>query len=245
MASATQTSLAYDGLRADILACRLAPGARIPISRVARDMAVSVGAVREALSRLAAENMAVATAQKGFSVPPVSAEDLLDLTRTRVSVEQLCLAASIARGDVEWEVRAVAAFHRLQRLPERNPADQALLDETWSEAHAEFHAALVGACPSRWLLRMRAMLYEQTERYRRLSIPLRRGDRDVIGEHRALLEAVLARDVERASNLIDDHLMRTTAIVVAAPLFAAQVGRAASADDRDRKPFVDEPTRED
>ena len=115
--TATQADLAYEALLAEILECRLAPGAKIIISDVAGRLGFSPGAVREALSRLAAEKWTVATAQKGYSVTPVSADELKDLTRTRITIEQLCLRAAIAGGDVEWETHLVAAYHRLHRIP--------------------------------------------------------------------------------------------------------------------------------
>ena len=99
----TQGDQAYEALLAEILDGRLAPGAKITISEVAVRLGFSPGSVREALSRLAAEKWAVATAQKGYSVAPVSIEELKDLTRTRIVIEQVCLRSAIAHGDVEWE----------------------------------------------------------------------------------------------------------------------------------------------
>ena len=70
--AATQADQAYEALLAEILDCRLAPGAKIIISDVAARLGTSPGAVREALSRLSAEKWTVATAQKGYSVTPVA-----------------------------------------------------------------------------------------------------------------------------------------------------------------------------
>ena len=75
--------------------------------------------------------------------------------------------------------------------------------------------ALVAACDSPWLLRLRDMLYAQSERYRSLSVPLARAPRDVNGEHKALMDAVLARDATRAHALIEAHLRATMDIVLA------------------------------
>ena len=63
--SVTQTDAAYAVLHDEILNCRLAPGSKITISEIAPRHGFSPGAVREALSRLAAERLTVATAQKG------------------------------------------------------------------------------------------------------------------------------------------------------------------------------------
>ena len=213
----TQADEVFETLRAEILSCRLAPGIKVRINEIALRLGVSTGAVREALSRLSAEGMAIAEAQKGYVVAPVSTDELRDLTTTRIAIEQLCHRAAIARGDVEWESGIVAAHHRLHRLPEREPADPSRLNEAWSAAHAQFHRALVAACGSRSLLRIRDGLYAQTERYRRLSVPLRRGERDVDAEHSSIVAAALARDADRTCGLIADHLQRTADILVASP----------------------------
>ncbi|MDR3471301.1 MAG: FCD domain-containing protein [Devosia sp.] len=211
----TQAEVVYRRLKADILACRLRPGARIRINEVAKEANVSLGAVREALSRLAMEDMAVATAQKGFSVPEVSIENLLDLTNTRVLIEDFCIRASIRNGDIEWETALVAAFHRLQHLPEVEAGETPMLSERWAVAHQQFHFAIVAACHSPSLLKIRSVLFAQTERYRRLSVPLRKVDRDVAAEHKAIFESTIAREADRASELMARHFRFTTDIVIA------------------------------
>ena len=219
----TQSDAAYAALREAILSCRLEPGAKIKISDAAAEFEFSPGAVREALSRLAAERMAVATAQKGFTVAAISAEELIDLTGTRIAIEQLCLRSAIARGDVEWEANILAAYHRLHRLPISARAGS-YLNPAWSVAHNSFHAALASACDSRWTLTIREMLYAQSERYRNLSKIARPG-RDVDAEHKGLLDACLARDAEAACKRIEAHLRRTMEILLSSPRLAAG-GRA-------------------
>ena len=215
--AATQADQAYEALLAEILDCRLAPGAKITISDVAAKLGMSPGAVREALSRLSAEKWTVAAAQKGYSVAPVSIEDLQDLTRTRIAIEQMCLRSAIARGDVEWETSIVAAYHRLHRIPIVVADAATRLNDGWVAAHTTFHAALAGGCDSPWLLNLRGMLYAQSERYRYLSFALGRGNRDVDAEHKAILDACLARDAEFACRLIEDHLKRTADILAGSP----------------------------
>ncbi len=213
----TQADQAYDALLAEILDGRLAPGAKITISEVAVRLGFSPGSVREALSRLAAEKWAVATAQKGYSVAPISIEELKDLTRTRIVIEQLCLRSAIAHGDVEWETSIVAAYHRLHRIPAVVPEHHLRVNEAWSAAHMTFHAALTAGCDSPWMLTLRAMLYAQSERYRHLSVALARENRDVDTEHKNILDACIARQADRACELIEQHLTRTLEILVTSP----------------------------
>jgi len=59
------------------------------------------------------------------------------------------------------------------------------------------------------------MLFAQSERYRRLTLPLERHDRDRNREHRQLMDAVLARDADRAVSLMKAHVEKTTQILLA------------------------------
>jgi len=208
------TQLAHDRLRADLLACRLKPGERLVINQLCQKLNVSLGAVREALSRLTSEGLVIAEPQRGFRVAPISAEDLKDLTAVRLEIELLCLKDSIARGDVRWEAGLVSANHLLAHTPERTSGDFRLLNEAYAVAHRSFHEALVAGCKSPWLLKLRTLLYDQSERYRRLSVPLAERERDVNSEHRAITDAALARDVPRAASLLVAHLERTSQILL-------------------------------
>jgi GntR family transcriptional regulator, carbon starvation induced regulator len=220
----TQSNAAYAALRDEILTCRLAPGAKIIISELALKFGFSPGSVREALSRLAAERMTVATAQKGYTVADVSIAELKDLTRTRVTIEQICLRSAIEHGDVEWETSIVAAYHRLHRLPLTPPGESARVSPAWAAAHGVFHAALASGCDSPWMLTLRASLYAQSERYRHLSVALAREQRQKDAEHRGILDACLARDADRADKLVAAHLMKTMHIILNSPLLANRPG---------------------
>lgn len=214
--SPNMTQGAYESLRADLLACRIPPGRKLKIQELCTRFSVSLGAIREALSRLTSEGLVVAEPQRGFRAAPISASDLVDLTMVRIEIDSLCLRRAIACGDVEWESRLVAAAHRLARTPERAPDDPARLNEDWVEAHADFHLALVNGCDSPWLLHLHALLYAQSERYRRLSVPFAINARDVNGEHQAILTATLARDAHDAILLLARHLQATTHILLEA-----------------------------
>lgn len=208
------TQAAYEHLRADLLACRLRPGVRLKISELCQSLSVSLSAVREALSRLTSEGLVVAEPQRGFRVASISVEELRDLTGVRAGIEGMCLERAIAVGDVTWEARLVASFHRLSRTPEREPGDMERMNEAWSAAHAAYHEALVAACDSPWLLRLRGILYAQSERYRRLSVPLAEGARDLDREHREIMEAALAHDAALAKALMTEHIERTTRVLL-------------------------------
>jgi len=207
--SQTHTQLACSRLRSDIVTGRLAAGSKLNIAGIAGALGVSPGAIRESLSMLEAERLVVSEALKGFRVSPVSPDDFAQLVQARVEVEKLCLVEAMAHGDLAWESALVAATYKLENTA-IHARGSTKVSDAWSHAHAEYHQALAAACPNVWLLRMRENLYQHSERYRNLAIE-RGGDRDVAGEHRALMNAVLQRDKKRALSLINEHLQTTVA----------------------------------
>lgn len=214
----TQAETACDLIRTEILDGRLPPGAKLNIKALEERFELSLGAVREALSRLGAEGMVIGESHRGYRVSPVSKNELLDLTRARIELECLCLGQAMRHGDVEWETRIVAAAHRMERLESQASDLEVRSTKTWNDAHGEFHEALVSACPNQWLLRMRQMLYEQSERYRRLSVPLSTDERNVPDEHRQITEAALRRDQASAYQAVEKHLFATAQIILRSPL---------------------------
>ncbi len=215
--SRSMTQDVYERLRADILACRMIPGSKLRISELCLSLGgVSLGAVREALSRLAADGLVMSEPQRGFTVAPVSARDLEHLTAARIKVEEWCLRASIVRGGVRWEAAIAAAFRKLAQTPYHAAGDPALLSDAWVTAHGAFHASLVAAADNSWLLRIREHLYQQSERYRRLSVPAEPQPRDVESEHAAIMKAALARDADVAAAALAEHLRLTTSILLTA-----------------------------
>lgn len=209
-------------MRADIVSCVLKPGAKLRFEGM-RDMyAVSFSTLREALSRLVAEGLVIAEDQRGFVVAPVSIGDLNDLTYVRVLVERECIALAVNLGDDAWEAGIIAAYHRMDRLQNRLGSNY-YLSEEWGKLHGEFHFSLVVACGSPNLLEIRKKLFERAHRYRRMSSQFRPKWRAKDVEHKMIMDAVIARDAEKAKELIEGHIRETTENVVkhAGHLFAA------------------------
>lgn len=210
-ATRTITGDVYFTIRQAIIRCDMMPNTKVNIQSLAKELDASVGAVREALSRLAAEGLVFAEAQRGFTVAPVSADDLDQLTSARIKIESYCIEDSIDNRNLDWETEVVGTLHRLNRTP--YVSDQHKLTNAWGEAHRAFHQALVSACSNSWFLRIRNQLYDQSERYRQLSVPLAREERDVNAEHTAISDAVLAGDKKTAGMLIAKHFQITSEII--------------------------------
>ena len=197
-------------IRADIVACRLAPNERLRLEALRARYGVGGSPIREALMRLEAEGLVTLEQNKGFRVSPVSLAQLNDLMRTRTEIEGTALRWSMERGGVEWEANLLAAFHRLSRQKKTERGSGAAISAAWLKEHRNFHSALVAACSSPKLMSIREGLFDQAERYASLSIISKFPSRNDIGEHEQIMRAALARQVARATALLSAHFERTT-----------------------------------
>jgi DNA-binding GntR family transcriptional regulator len=206
----TRAQGVYDRLRADITMARFAPGERLKSPDLCERYGASVSVVREALSTLAKERFVRLQPRYGYTVAPLTVEDVRDLTEARLVIEGAALRQAVEAGDVEWGAGVVAAHHRLTFLP-TPPAATDEETERWHVAHEAFHAALLSACPSDRLRETARILRAEAELYRRWMLPLglpREGN--FTEEHQALVDAALAAAPDDAEKLIRLHMQRTS-----------------------------------
>jgi DNA-binding GntR family transcriptional regulator len=232
----TKTEFAYRTLRQEILETRLQPGAPLKLGAMRDAYGIGWTPLREALPRLEAEHLVTSSANKGYTVAPVSIEGLSDLTNARRLVELPMLADSIANGGEEWETAVVAAHFRLSRCkpPVENPEELVITD--WEERHEAFHLALLAASKSQWLMRFYVQIKDQLRRHHRFlaitpGLAASKGPewrdsaafhalRDALAlePHTELMNAALDHDIDRAVGLLGAHIELTKQVFVAADL---------------------------
>ena len=216
--STSRAVFVHDSIRADILGGVLRPGTPLRLAALAKRYDVSMSVVREALTRLAEHNLAVLAPNQGFRVVEISRADLTELTELRTNLEGIALVRSIERGDVQWEAQVISAHHVLERASMAREDGLGSTDE-WSEAHADFHEALVSACESPRLRSITQSLRNSAELYRQLSaLRTAESGRNLLDEHRELMELAVARKAPEAQAALTRHIERTTELVLASAL---------------------------
>ena len=200
---------AFDRIRSDILCGNLRPETKLRIDRLRQAYGVGINSLREALTKLTMDGLVEVSGTRGFAVKPISLSDLKDITEMRQFLECRALAQSIEHGDLDWEGRIVAAYHKLSRIEEKLSEDPARYALEWEHRNQEFHSALISSCPSPWLLQFQSIMYNQSQRYRMLSFVEKTIPRDeTFLEHKQILDATLARDVPRATDLLHHHILK-------------------------------------
>jgi DNA-binding GntR family transcriptional regulator len=194
----------YEDIRADIIFGRLAPGLRLRLDRLADTYSASVSTLREILSRLSSEGLVIAEGQRGFQVAPISPAGFQDVAAMRLLLEQHALSMSFTAGDLEWESRVVAAYHKLSAMERRMFAGQRDDTELWKRYDREFHRTLIAACGSQTLLDLYDGVFDSYLRYQMIAV-VYRGEA-AAQEHRLLRDFALTHDAVQASEVLARHV---------------------------------------
>jgi DNA-binding GntR family transcriptional regulator len=189
----TLVDRATAALREDILSGALPPGTQISLSAVADSLGVSPSPIREALRMLTADGLVELSPRRGFSVRAITASDLQDTYRMRLTLDPLATRMAVLNLD-QGELSRLEATHTV--LQDAHAAKDLVAVR---RLNREFHFQIYAAAGSPWLLRFISMLWDNCERYWVLL-----GHRDV--EHRRIIDACAAGDAARAEELMRDHL---------------------------------------
>ena len=212
--STTLASTVYDRLRQDILRGELTPGDKLRIEFVSARYDAGHSPVREALNRLSADGLVNRREQRGFHVAPASADDLVELTRTRCWLEEIGLRESIRVYARDWEEGVVLALHRLQQVPRSTSPTTYRENPEWEQLHRAFHRSLIAGCKSRWLMAFCDQLADHAYRYRQLAVQRIYPKRHENDEHRAIVDAIIRRDADAAVAMLADHFQVTADIIL-------------------------------
>jgi DNA-binding GntR family transcriptional regulator len=186
-------------LRDDVLAGRLAAGARLSQERLAEQFRVSRVPIRDALRQLQAEGLVVAQPRQGTTVAELSAADLEELYDMRIALEPAVARLATPRLRAE----DLAAMRR--HLEVMNASGD--LSAEWFAAHVGFHHALNVRSGRERMCRLVDNLRAQTERYLRIYRVALDHDPDELGaEHELIYRAASARDADAVAAEIEKHL---------------------------------------
>lgn len=203
-----------------ILRGLLRPGERLPPEReLAERLGVSRPSLREAIAELQERGLLVARAGSGVYVAEMLGsafsealvrlfagheEALFDYISFRRDLEGMA-AERAARHGSETDHKVIAAvFDKMVAAHDkRNPADEAALD-------AEFHLAIIEASHNIVMLHMMRAMFDLLKAgvfYNRSQLFRNRATRDaLLAQHRAILDAILARDADAARAAAEAHM---------------------------------------
>ncbi|MEZ4500086.1 MAG: GntR family transcriptional regulator [Thermomicrobiales bacterium] len=200
LATATLAEQVYDNLRQGILANDYPPGTSLREESLAAHFAVSRVPVREALRRLAADGLVTLTPRLGATVSSLSPKQFLDAYRVREALETLAIRLAVPNFTAE-DMEALRHCNDQMRLHATNGDTTAFF-----AANAAFHDLIMIRADNDDLRSIYSTLMDRMRRYRWPSLDLRGGMERSVGEHDAILGAIVAGDQDEAARLLAAHI---------------------------------------
>jgi DNA-binding GntR family transcriptional regulator len=192
----TNQSIA-DALRVEILRGKLQGGQPLRQDEIAAQFGVSKIPVREALVQLKAEGLVNFYPNRGAFVSELSAAEADEIYVMRIALEKEILARAIPHLTVSHFKQAGEILSAIDH--EENIAK-------WGELNWEFHATLYSPAELPRVMETLRTLHTSIARYLVLYLAGMDYQKKSQREHRALLEACRAGEVEKAQDILDEHL---------------------------------------
>jgi DNA-binding GntR family transcriptional regulator len=203
--SATEARLlaerAYHELRDRIVTLRLAPGTVLREDVLMRELAIGRTPLREAVKRLALENLVAVQPRRGTFVSAVDAADIIHITEVRADLEGF--AAEQAAGRMTDGSRQAA--HAL--LDELADIERVRDQDALMRVDERVHRLVWEAAANPYLLATLEQYFTLSQRVWYLVLDRVPGLGHAVHDQIQLLEALLEGDAPRARSTIREHVL--------------------------------------
>ncbi|MCF1503716.1 GntR family transcriptional regulator [Afifella sp. H1R] len=191
---------AYHELKFRIMEGRLPPGTTLLEAEVANLLGLSRTPVREALIKLEEEGLVDVRPRHGISVRAQSIDDLSDIYDVFSTLEVKAVELAARRGIETNDGRRLSGIlDQLERATQREDPVR------WSHLDDQFHSELVSLSGNNRLCATLRQYWDQQYRARMAIVHMRPSTAQSDREHRAILQAVVERDIRRAAHLHQQH----------------------------------------
>ena len=195
----TKQELVYQRLRDGIMSGEFAPGQRLIIDEISRQLGVSHIPVREALQTLHSERLVVTVPHMGVTVAPISTDLVIEVFSLMEGLEFVTMPIAAERFDVETRTSL------RQHLATMDGAMLANDPEQWARLNSEFHQAIARATGMAMLEDMTARTFAQWERVRRHYNVVAYRMETAQAEHHEIVAALERGDADSVRQLAIQH----------------------------------------
>jgi len=196
--AASAADIVYEALRKAIIEGDIAEGENLRQDHIAQMFNTSRIPVREALSRLEQHGLITTERYKGAVVAGLSIEEIEEIFEFRALIEAEVIRLAIP--NLDRRTLDLARQHCEEFEREEN-------SDRWGEINRNFHYSLYEAARRPYYLQIVRASLDRIDRYLRAQLTLTSGVARARREHKAILDACIARDAERASALTRDHIL--------------------------------------
>ncbi|MCX7856498.1 MAG: GntR family transcriptional regulator [Deltaproteobacteria bacterium] len=192
----------YNYIREKILKGELSQGERIYEGRLAKEIGVSRTPVREALHALEHEGLVISRPRSGYSVKPLSKEEVYEICEIRKVIEVLALNWALKRD----KKKLIRELQKNIELCEKKLKDNDI--KSFVELDGKFHETIATLSGSERLLELSRTLRRHMLRYRIQSIYTKDNVERAIEGHRAILLAIENGSERKIEEALKEHIDR-------------------------------------
>jgi DNA-binding GntR family transcriptional regulator len=192
----------YEAIFAQLMSLKIAPGARITVDNLVKELNVSQTPIREALGRLEGEGLVIKTHLIGFSAAPqITRRRFDELYQLRLLLEP----DSAARAATAMDEGKLASLREAAGLMgRREGGDERLRYSTFARQDAMFHDKILEIAGNELI---RETLNHQHTHFHIFRLMFHsRVTEEALDEHEALLGALEAGDASAAERAMREHL---------------------------------------
>jgi DNA-binding GntR family transcriptional regulator len=198
-----KADLVYEKLRRGILEGAFKPGDKLATDQLASALRVSRMPVREAIKRLQLEGFVNVVPHKEVTVASVTEEHIREVFAVRSVLEGLAASQAARRVRPDDIARLHALWEEMKELVATGDTAGQLAK------NKQFHEAVYEIAGNKLLQSTASSLFDSIERYRFRFVSALARPRDILEEHRQLIEAIASQDAERAERLARQHIEST------------------------------------
>lgn len=195
----------YQGLRAAILRGQLAPNTRLVELNLAAEYGVSRTPVREALKRLAAEGLVSSDSSRGLVVRGLTFREVEEVYEVREVLEGLATRLAARRISPEELAKLRVLLELMAEYVQRGHR------EALVQANVKFHEVIVEAARNNWLSQTAGGITDFMRRFSLTSYASAERNREVLDEHRVIVQALEDGGIEEAERLAREHVVKARA----------------------------------
>lgn len=194
----------YEALYGQLMSHRIAPGARISVDQLVRELGVSHTPIREALSRLEAQGLVVKTHLIGYSAADqIDERKLSQLYDLRLLLEPYAASEAASKMQDEDLRRLVALHLQMQQIDERSRESYG----AFAAMDGRFHDIIAHGSGNELVQDALARLHTHVHLFRLFYIV--EATEDANAEHGEVVSAIRAHDPARAAKAMREHIVRS------------------------------------
>lgn len=191
---------AYEKIKHRIITCRYRPGEVLSEAEISADLKIGRTPIHQAIHKLTKDDLISILPRKGVMVRPISMDEAIDIIGVRLVTEGYCARLAAERADASDLQSLDAILASSEEATEKRDIEKLMLLDR------QFHDTLARAARNTVLADTLRNLHDRSIRFWFISLRDPDHHRRVLGQHRAIVDALHSRDPDAAEAAMREHI---------------------------------------